>query len=415
MRVRAKAVLSDLSFPLNLTKRVVRMQDPKILIVDDEEKNIRLLKAMLLSEKYQIFAASSGEEALKSVTTVNPDLILLDVMMPGINGFDVCRKLKRAEETKIIPIVMVTALSDKEHRLKALEAGADEFLSKPVDRSELTVRVKSLLRIKTYHDELWTSNREIAEQNEKLRELEKIKEGLTHMIIHDLNNPLSSIMAILELILIKESALSQYCLASMTSCLNYCRDLKDMILSLLETHKLEEGKLELKIEPADISELIAEVIQQSEIKARGNQVLLTANGSEGAYKAAFDRDLMRRVIANLLSNAIRHTPAGGRVEVKTDWLCANESIRLQVIDTGHGLAPEYHQKVFDKFEQVRLKRKGVKVGSSGLGLAFCKMAVEAHGGKIWVESEGEGKGAKFQFILPVAPPANGKIDLEKSC
>ena len=113
---------------------------------------------------------------------------------------------------------------------------------------------------------------------------------------------------------------------------------------------------------------------------------------------------MRRVIANLLSNAIRHTPAGGSVEVKTDWLSANESIRLQVIDTGNGLAPEYHQKVFDKFEQVRLKREGVVVGSSGLGLAFCKLAVEAHGGKIWVESEGEGKGATFQFTLPVKPP-----------
>jgi len=385
------------------------MKEPKILIVDDEEKNIRLLKAMLMSEKYQIFEAISGEQALKSVTAVNPDLILLDVMMPGINGFDVCRKLKRADETKIIPIVMVTALSEKEHRVKALEAGADDFLSKPVDRSELVVRVKSLLRIKNYHDELWASNREIAEQNEKLRELEKIKEGLIHMIVHDLNNPLSSIMGSLDLILLKEPALSQNHLGSLTACLDYCRDLKDMILSLLEIHKMEEGKLELDTELSNITELIAKVMQQAEFKAREYQVILSANGSEAPYPVAVDRGLMRRVIANLLSNAIRHTPAGGSVEVKTDWLSANESIRLQVVDTGNGLAPEYHQKVFDKFEQVRLKREGVAVGSSGLGLAFCKMAVEAHGGKIWVESEGEGKGATFQFILPVAPPTKGHV------
>jgi signal transduction histidine kinase len=383
------------------------MREPKILIVDDEEKNIRLLKAMLMSEKYQIFEAISGEQALKCATAVNPDLILLDVMMPGINGFDVCRKLKRADETKIIPIVMVTALSEKEHRIKALEAGADDFLSKPVDRSELAVRVKSLLRIKTYHDELWASHREIAEQNEKLRELEKIKEGLIHMIVHDLNNPLSSIMASLDLILLKEPALSQNHLGHMTACLDYCRDLKDMILSLLEIHKLEEGKLELDMELSDITELTTEVMQQSEFKAREYQVILSANGSEGPCTVAVDRGLMRRVIANLLSNAIRHTPAGGSVAVKTDWLSADESIRLQVIDTGNGLAPEYHQKVFDKFEQVRLKREGVPVGSSGLGLAFCKMAVEAHGGKIWVESEGEGMGATFQFTLPVKPPAKG--------
>ena len=385
------------------------MKEPKILIVDDEEKNIRLLKAMLMSEKYQIFEAINGEQALKGATAVNPDLILLDVMMPGINGFDVCRKLKRADETKIIPIVMVTALSEKEHRVKALEAGADDFLSKPVDRSELVVRVKSLLRIKTYHDELWASNREIAEQNEKLRELEKIKEGLTHMIIHDLNNPLSSIMASLDLILLKEPALSQNHLGHMTACLDYCRDLKDMILSLLEIHKMEEGKLELDTELSDITELIAEVMQQAEFKAREYQVILSANGSEAPCTVVVDRGLMRRVIANLLSNAIRHTPVGGSVEVKTDWLSANESIRLQVIDTGNGLAPEYHQKVFDKFEQVRLKREGVPVGSSGLGLAFCKMAVEAHGGTIWVESEGEGKGATFQFTLPVAPPTTGQV------
>ena len=379
----------------------------KILIVDDEIKNIRLFKAMLMSESYLTLEALSGEQALEMVSVVNPDLILLDVMMPGINGFDVCRKLKRAEETKIIPIVMVTALSEKAHRLEALEAGADDFLSKPVDRSELVVRAKSLLRIKTYHDELRARNSEIAEQNEKLRELQKIKEGLTHMIIHDLNNPLSSIIGALDLILLKESALSQKSLGSMNACLDYCRDLKDMILSLLGIHRMEEGKLNLDIEVSNITELIREVMQQSEFKAMKNQVRLFANGSKAPYTVAIDRGLIKRVILNLLSNAIRHTPTGGKVEVKTDLNTADESIRIQVVDTGNGLAPEYHQKVFDKFEQVGLSQEGVALGSGGLGLAFCKMAVEAHGGKIWVESEGEGQGANFQFTLPVRATANG--------
>ena len=390
------------------------IEKPKILIVDDEEKNIRLLKAMLMSEKYQLFEAFSGEQALNIVPAVSPDLIMLDVMMPGINGFDVCRKLKRADETKTIPIVMVTALSEKEHRIKALEAGADDFLSKPVDRTELMVRVKSLLRIKTYHDELRASNKEIAEQNEKLRELEKTKEGLTHMIIHDLNNPLSSISGNLELILLKEPVLSQDLLGSLTACLDYCLDLKDMILSLLEIQKLEKGKLELDIKPTNITELVTEAMQQSDFKARENQVLLSANGSGAPHTVAVDGGLIRRVIANLLSNAVRHTPAGGSVEVRTDWLRANESIRLQVIDTGNGLAPKYHQKIFDKFEQVRLKREGARVGSIGLGLAFCKMAVEAHGGKIWVESEGEGKGATFQLTLPVKQTALEQVSSLRS-
>ena len=377
------------------------MNKPKILIVDDEKKNTKLFKAMLKREDYQIIENFSGEQALKTVDVVNPDLILLDVMMPGINGFNVCRKLKQAEKTKIIPIVMVTALSEKEHRLKALEVGADDFLSKPVDTTELVVRVKSLLRIKTYHDELWASNREIAEQNEKLRELEQTKEGLTHMIVHDLNNPLSSIMGKIELVLLEKQALSQKHLCSMTACLEYCRDLKNMILSLLEIHKLEEGKLKPDSKLTNITELIKEVMGQSAFKAKQHQVQLSANGSGDLCMVNLDRDLIKRVLTNLLSNAIRHTPAGGSVKLKTDLLNTNGSILLRVIDTGNGLAPEYHQRVFEKFEQVRLKREGVRVGASGIGLAFCKMAVEAHGGKIWVESEGEHKGATFQFTIPV--------------
>ena len=380
---------------------------PKILIVDDEEKNTKLLRGMLSTENYDIYENHSGEQALDTVSAINPDLILLDVMMPGINGFDVCRTLKQAEATKVIPIVMVTALSESEHRIEALSAGADDFLSKPVDRTELVVRVKSLLRMKCYHDELLVRNREIAEQNKQLRGLEKIKEGLVHMIIHDLNNPLMSIIGNLDLILLKGPPLSQEQIGRMTTCLSHCGELKNMILSLLEIHKIEEGNLKLDIEKTDIAKLIKEVVGQSDFIAKQNQVLLFANGIDTPCLIDFDKNLIRRVLANLLTNAIRHTPAGGRVEVKTDFPDTQKEIKLRVIDTGYGLAPEYHQKVFNKFEQVRLKRNGVTVGSSGIGLAFCKMAVEAHAGKIWVESEGEGKGATFQFTLPLKQP--GKI------
>ena len=137
------------------------MRKPTIFIVDDEEKNIRLLKAMLMNENYLTSVALSGEQVLESIADIKPDLILLDVMMPGIDGFEVCRRLKSVDKTKVIPIVMVTALREKEHRIKAMESGADDFLSKPVDQIELLLRVKSLLRIKTYHDELFDRYREI--------------------------------------------------------------------------------------------------------------------------------------------------------------------------------------------------------------------------------------------------------------
>ena len=144
------------------------METPRILVVDDEENNIKLIKGMLMQESYNINGCLSGEEALKSLQDYKPDLILLDILMPGIDGFELCRRLKKDVNTRIIPIVMVTALKEREDRKKALDAGAEDFLNKPLQRFELIARVKSLLRIKSYHDELINSYTEIAKKNEEL-------------------------------------------------------------------------------------------------------------------------------------------------------------------------------------------------------------------------------------------------------
>ena len=206
---------------------------PKIVIVDDEERNIRLLKAMLLSEEYQLTGVLSGKEALESLDEINPDLILLDVMMPEIDGFEVCSLIKQDEKTRAIPVIIVTALDEKEHKIKAMEAGADDFLRKPVDRTELIIRVKSLLRIKSYHNELLDSFKEIAKKNSKLQELEKSKEGLTHVITHDLRNPLKAISGKIEHLLNNGSGLSAKQRDEMKNCLDQCDDLKELIQSHL--------------------------------------------------------------------------------------------------------------------------------------------------------------------------------------
>jgi signal transduction histidine kinase len=377
------------------------MDRPILLIVDDEEKNIKLLEAMLYSDDYQIHEAHSGEQALIAVADCCPDLILLDVMMPGINGFEVCRQLKQDEKTRMIPIVMVTALKDKEHRIEAMGAQADDFLSKPVDRTELLIRVKSLLRIKSYHDDLLDSYREIAEKNAKLHELEKIKEGLTHMIIHDLNNPLMAISGNLDLILLKQQILPEIQVKMLENCRESCQDLNDMIKGLLDIHKMEEGTLQPDEKLIDLGYLVGEVLKQFMVTSDAKQMPVVYKKSNDIPAIEIDSGLIKRVIANLLNNAIRHTPAGGKVEVAIDSFDHKSSLCIRVKDTGDGLERKYHQKIFDKFEQVGLKRSGIAVGASGLGLAFCKIAVEAHGGRIWVESEGAGKGAQFCFTLPI--------------
>jgi two-component system, sensor histidine kinase and response regulator len=374
---------------------------PQILIVDDEERNIRLFKAMLLSENYDLSGVFSGEDALRAVAAIRPDLILLDIMMPGIDGLQVCRLLKQNEATRAIPVIIVTALDQKQHRIKAIEVGADDFLSKPVDRTELIVRVKSLLRIKAYHDELRDRMAEIARKNRDLLELQKTKDGLTHMIVHDLRSPLSAISGKIELFLIQNGDLSKTQRGQIKSCLDSCNELADMIQSLLDIQKMKENKLHLNKQKTALRLVANEAMEQFMPKARAKQIVLTSTFSETDIAPMIDRSFIKRVIGNLIDNAIRHTSEKGKTEISIDPTPRNGSVCVAVSDNGSGLAPEFHEKIFEPFEQVALKLPGAKVGSCGLGLAFCKMAVEAHNGEIWVESAGEGTGSTFRFTLPL--------------
>jgi signal transduction histidine kinase len=295
---------------------------------------------------------------------------------------------------------MVTALSEKEHRLKAMEAFADDFLSKPVDSTEVVIRVKSLLRIKAYHDEIANNLKKIAEKNEKLKNLEKIKDGLIHMVVHDLRNPLCSVFGNLDLLLLDKDKIPPDQANLLQKCREACQELKGMIDSLLDIYKIEEGQMQINIETTDLHELINESIQPFHIKAADEKIAISVDHSYRILSAQVDRGLVKRILANLVSNAIRHTPCGGRIKISVGYYQNNGDLLVEVKDTGNGIESAYQEKIFNKFEQVKLRRSGVSAGSSGLGLAFCKLAVEAHGGKIWVESEGEDKGAKFRFTLP---------------
>jgi len=371
-----------------------------VLIVDDDEKNIKLLKAMLRKENYDLVGAGCGEEALHITAERSPDIILLDIMMPGIDGFEVCRRLKANEETKAVPVIIITALTEKQDRVKAMEAGADDFLNKPIEKTELVVRVKSLLRIKDYHDQLLENNREIMDKNRYLQELEKAKEGLTHMIVHDLRNPLTAISMTVELMQIHAENLNDSQKKAMSNIVQRCDDLNSMIQSILDIQLMEEGKVKPEMAAADIVALTEEQLQQISYQIKNEKKHLTFTKPELLPKLHLDAALIKRVISNLMSNAMRHTSNEGKIEIDIRYEPEEHQIMFSITDNGDGLAPEYHEKIFEKFEQASLKLKGVRRGKSGLGLTFSKMAIEAHGGKIWVESEGEGKGSTFKFTIP---------------
>ena len=372
-----------------------------ILIVDDEAINLKLVKAYLLKEGYHFITASDGEEALTVVNDTIPDLILLDVMMPGIDGFEVCRRLKSKKRFQKIPIIMVTALTETEHKIKAMEVGADDFISKPLDRIELLIRAKSLLRIKSYHDELQRSYHEISQKNDRLKKLEKVKEGLIHMVIHDLNNFFMAISGNLELMSIENEQTPAKLKKYISNCLNSSCEIEGMIRGLLDIHKMEEGKLVLAKKEINLEALVKKTLAPLDQIATKNKINLTFSNGLQETLISVDPGLIKRVMANLLSNALRHTPRGGEIGVEINPDPNNGSIWLSVNNTGNGLAPEYHEAIFEKFEQVNLKEKGVCRGTAGLGLSFCKMAVEAHQGKIWVESQGECKGCSFKVALPI--------------
>jgi two-component system, sensor histidine kinase and response regulator len=376
------------------------MEKQRILIVDDDEKNIKLLNAMLRMENYELSASMSGEDVFRKLDLLKPDLILLDVMLPGINGFEVCKRLKSDENTRMIPVVLVTGLSEREHRLQAMEVGADDFLTKPVDQLELLIRVKSLLRIKMYNDELKLKYREITLQNQKLEELEKVKDGLNHMIVHDLNNPLFAISGSLQLLLFGSGELPKHQVEVLETCYHYCEDLSRQIRSLTDIHRMENASLELKLEKTDMSGMMKDIFSMFKTRCKSKNIEISMKAIGGIPIVNIDAGLIRRVISNLLSNAVRHTPAGGKITGTVDFNSEYGEVRVRITDSGEGIDPIYHKKIFNKFEQVRLSHAGSAVGSSGLGLAFCKMAVEAHDGKISIESTGDNTGSVFTVLIP---------------
>ena len=364
------------------------MPQPTVLVVDDNPQNIELLEAYLVPEHYDVIAAYDGAEALDRVSETPPDIVLLDIMMPNMNGYEVCKILKNDVKTQFIPVVMVTALKDRDDKLKGIEAGADDFLTKPIDRVELLTRIKSLIRVKRLHDDLDRSYRD-------LMELEHTKDRLTQMIIHDLKNPLTGVKANLEIVGMEELTDTRDCL---DAAVRSCDLLFHMIQDLLDISRMEEGRLTLNLESLDLNELVEPAVRESEVPAHAESKEIHVEIPSGLPRIPGDRNLLYRTLSNLMINAVKHTGRGGNITIRATG--ENGALRVEVSDTGQGIPAAYLERIFEKFGQVESRRHG----GSGLGLTFCKMAVESHGGRIWAESE-EGQGSTFILVLPCKRPA----------
>jgi two-component system, sensor histidine kinase and response regulator len=366
---------------------------PLLLVVDDDAVNVELLCDLLEALGYRVLGAHGGEAALQAARERRPDLVLLDVMMPGMNGYEVCRRLKADPATAAVPVVFVTALSDTDDKVKAIEAGGDDFLTKPFNRPVLVARIRSLLKLKTASDALERSYR-------KLQELERLKDDLTRMVVHDLKSPLAAVLGTLELAVDGDlGPLSAEQRRLLCDARDRGEDALRIIDNLLDLTRLEESRVQLEPRDLDVSRLLAEVAGAWTVRAEQHGARVTAEAPAGVAARA-DEGLLRRVLANLVGNALRH--AGRGVTVRLSAVPSGDaSVQFTVADDGVGIAPEHHEAIFRKWES--LKVPGVGEGSSGLGLTFCKLAVEAHGGRIWVQSRA-GEGSAFHFLVPARVP-----------
>lgn len=351
-----------------------------ILIVDDELENFDVLEAMLLSEGYQLNYAANGAQALTFLENQQPDVILLDVMMPGMDGIELCRRIKAHRSWRAIPIIVVTSLDTKEDLARCLNAGANDFLSKPVSSLELCARVRSMLRIKQQHD--------------NLQRLLEIREDMVSMLVHDLRNPLSAIILAVELLRLT-GAVSEKGQGKVDKIAISTQQLQLQIDSLLLMAKLESGKMELNLTETDLAALCISALQDCEAIADQKKLTLVDQIPQPGGGVYVDANIFRRMLDNLLSNAIKFSPSNTKVLLRAAYLETGGAM-IQVTDHGPGVSEELKQHIFDKYEIGTLMQG---VSQTGLGLAFVKMAIEAHGGRISVENN-DPQGTTFTLELP---------------
>jgi signal transduction histidine kinase len=365
---------------------------PRVLLVDDEPRNLRLLEAILSPLGYDLCLAQDGRQAIARALETAPDVVLLDVLMPGHTGIEVCRRLKAEAATRHIPVVLVTALSDRESRLAGLEAGADDFLGRPVDATELRTRVKALLRTKALYDEL-------QQRYEQLRRLEESRESLAQMIVHDLRNPLVSVIGYLDLLEAGYVSGEAAC-DSVRVVKRSAQRLIEMVAEILDVAKLEAGQMRLERAPLDLAELCRDVATEVRPLLESQCLALDVEIPSDLPLPIADRDALRRILVNIVSNAVAFSPKGTRIALAARH--QESGLRVSVRDAGPGIGLADQQRIFEKFGS---RGKQGRSYSTGLGLAFCKLAVEAHGGQIGVESA-PGQGSTFWFCLPLAPASS---------
>jgi signal transduction histidine kinase len=349
---------------------------PQILCVDDEARNISLLKAMLVPRGYEVIEASNGPEALEGIRSGRIDICLLDVMMPGMDGFEVCRRIKADDCHRNIPVVMVTSLTDKANHIRGIEAGADDFISKPFDSAEVLARIKMLLNVKLLNDKLEAANIEL--------------EAFNYSVSHDLRKPLTLMNGYIYLL--KDNfhdIIDEESKAYIQKIEESAMRMNQLIDTLLNFSLV--AQVEIHREKFDLSNIAHKVSLGLKDSAPERQISFKI---AGGITADGDADLCRVVLDNLMGNAWKYY--GNQSELVIEFGVTDvENIRAFFVkDNGQGFEMALADKLFTPFQRL----PGTNVAGHGIGLATVERIIRRHGGRVWAESEPT-KGATFFFTL----------------
>lgn len=366
-----------------------------VMIVDDTPVNMRLLSDFLESNGYSTQAFPSGRKALAAAARRAPDLILLDITMPEMDGYEVCAHLKADPALADIPVIFISALSDAEDKVRAFTCGGVDYISKPFKAEEVLARVQAHLNLRRLQ-------RELAERNRQLEAALGDRTALTAMIVHDLGNLLTIVLGGGELLQRAAGDLrppQRECLSAM---LVACDDMLYLTNGLLHVDKLESGQWELQLESVSVRAVLAERAAVARAQTNAPAAGLALEVADG-LRCWADTRLLSRVLDNLLSNARKFCPPDGRIRLSAS--ADGAQAVLVVANDGPVIPPEFQTRMFDKFTQQlaegQAKRRGV-----GLGLAFCRLAVTQMGGTVEVCSPlpGETQGTAFVLRLPMGSP-----------
>jgi len=359
---------------------------PCVLVVDDTIDNLRLLSDILDHRGYEVRAVTSGAQALLAAAADPPDLILLDITMPDMDGYEVCRRLKAQPASRDVPVIFLTALNETADKVKGFDIGGVDYVTKPFQVEEVLARVQT-------HVALRQAQVALAESNTHLRALEQLRDDMVQMIVHDMRSPLTALLLRLRFLGSPPATLSEQQAEDLRAAIQSAQALTRMTDDLLDVSRLEEGRMPVERSVWDLTRMARDVCAALAAMDRDRSIDVE---STAAIEATCDGGLVRRIMENLVSNGIRHTPAGSRLRVSI--ASADGRVRVAVDDEGDGVPQEARARIFEKFGTLETRHERI-YPSFGVGLAFCKLAVEAQGGTIGLDSR-EPIGSTFWFELP---------------